>query len=179
MLLHIEAVNFSPLSTSLLIAITSDVTVIYTAERVFSFVSDNLCNLCFSLVSDDKSVRSLWFLHKRQRLCAGLTKLRKLTTFYVLVLASYLEIDLTADCMSRKIRRLIGTAEFQSLYGWLVISHTFFSLQNGQKNKYPSICPRIVLICFNESSRKCNLKYSTEAQFLHLTLVHNEWHSFL
>ena len=38
---HIEAVNFSPLSTSLPIAITSDVTVIYTAGRVFSFVSDN------------------------------------------------------------------------------------------------------------------------------------------
>ena len=35
---------------------------------------------------------------------------------------------------------------------------SFFPLQNGQKNKYPSICPRILLICFNESCRVCSFK---------------------
>ena len=35
-----------------------------------------MCNLRFSLVSNDKSVRSLWFSHKRLRLYAGLMKLR-------------------------------------------------------------------------------------------------------
>ena len=37
---------------------------------------------------------------------------------------------------------------------------SFFPLQNGQKNKYPSICPRILLICFNESCRVCSFKYN-------------------
>ena len=155
----------SLLSTSLPNAINSDVTVIYTGERVFIFVSDNLCyfTLTFSLVSDVKSVRSLWFPHKLLCLFAGLMELRKLTTFYVLMSASYLEIDLTADLFSGmlgKIRRLIETAEccneqtplfFHSLYECLVISHKFVSQQNGLKIKYPSICPRLLLICFNES----------------------------
>ena len=76
-----------------------------------------------------------------------------------------MEIDLSADLFSGKIRRLIGTAEFcneqtsaffYSLYGYLGFSHIFFPLQNGQKNKYPSICPRILLICSNESCRVCS-----------------------
>ena len=45
-----------PLSSSLPNAIISDITVINTAERVCSFVSDNLCNL-----RSHKSVRLLWF----------------------------------------------------------------------------------------------------------------------
>ena len=36
-----------------------------------------MCNLPFSLESDDKSVRSLLFPHKLLRLCVGLMKLRK------------------------------------------------------------------------------------------------------
>ena len=78
-----------------------------------------------------------------------------------------MEIDLSADLFSGKIRRLIGTAEFcneqtsaffHSIYRCLGFSHIFFSLQNGQKNKYPSICHRILLIRFNESCRVCSFK---------------------
>ena len=44
---------------------------------------------------------------------------------------------------------------YTDVWGFHII---FFSLQNGQKNKYPSICPRILLICFNESCRVCSFK---------------------
>ena len=141
----IETVKFSPLSTSLPIAMTSDVTVVtewFLLAACFSSESDNLCNLPFSLESDDKSVRSLWFPNKLLRLCAGLMKLRKLTIFYLLMWASYLEIDLSADLFSGKIRRLIGTAEFcnkqtsvffHSLYRCLGFSHIFFRCKTARK----------------------------------------------
>ena len=44
---------------------------------------------------------------------------------------------------------------YTDVWGFHII---FFSLQNGQKNRYPSICPRILLICFNESCRVCSFK---------------------
>ena len=47
---------------------------------------------------------------------------------------------------------------YTDVWGFHII---LFSLQNGKKNKYPSICPRILLICFNESCRVCSFKSAT------------------
>ena len=52
---------------------------------------------------------------------------------------------------------------------------SFFPLQNGQKNKYPSICPRILLICFNESCRVCSFNWENQTWYLEKKVAIFNW----